>query len=41
MGREPTRREMAELVPKQVSGPVGNVVVKPAAAPKEERMPWD
>mmetsp|Transcript_17925 Transcript_17925/g.42653 ORF Transcript_17925/g.42653 Transcript_17925/m.42653 type:complete len:579 (+) Transcript_17925:56-1792(+) len=41
VGREPTPREITELVPKQVSGPVGNVVVKPAAAPTEERMPWD
>ena len=33
----------SQLVPKsmQVSGPVGNVVVKPATAPTEERMPWD
>ena len=25
----------------QVSGPVGDVKVKPAIAPTEERMPWD
>ena len=29
------------LLTGQVSGPVGDVKVKPAIAPTEERMPWD
>ena len=41
VGREPTPKEMNQIVPKQVSGPVGDVVVKPATKPTEERMPWD
>jgi hypothetical protein len=43
VGREPTSQEMSELVPKQVSDVQGrgDVVVKPAAPPTGERMPWD